>query len=77
MSVDHLPLPKNATASEILNSCATRGFDEVLVLGTYPDRELRHASTMTLQRQLWMLKIYEAKLLGIIEGATIPKGADA
>lgn len=76
MSVEHLPIPENATAGEMLQSCALRDFDEVLILGTYPDRELRHASTMSRQRQLWMLKIYEAKLLGLIEGATIPKRAD-
>lgn len=72
----NLPIPDSATASEMLEGASRRDFVDVMILGHYADGEMRHASTMTKERELWFLSLRKAQLLGIVHGATIPpKGA--
>ncbi len=72
--VKHFPISDNATAQEVLTGCSRRPFKSVLVLGVYEDDdELRHISTETRARQLWMLELYKNMLLGLIDGADIPE----
>lgn len=66
------PLSQAMNAKDMLAAAAQRDFTQVLILGTYPDGEVRHASTMTPERELWMLRLREMQLLGLIDSATVP-----
>ena len=75
MSVAHLPVPSTLTAPELLANCATRQFQDVLVLGYYQDGELKHAGTLTVAERLHLLETYKLILLGVIDGASrTPEG---
>jgi hypothetical protein len=69
--VVNLPIPETATPRELLVAASRRDFEEVLVLGYYADGELRHASTMTRERELWLLELRKQQLLGIIDAASV------
>ncbi len=72
--VVNLPIPLTATARELLVAASRRDFEQVLILGYYADGELRHASTMTRERELWLLSLRMQQLLGVIDGARVPTG---
>lgn len=70
--IANLPIPESASATEMLAGASRRPFTDVLILGVYDDGEIRHVSTLTRKDALWMMRLYEQMLLGLIDGAKIP-----